>query len=190
MYQASCQPAAAAREVACILHNVVEDHKGRNMSSHHTARIFVLCAALVAGASSTACNRGEDKAAPVAQIQTQTPQAGTNAPMTVTGCLRAGEAPGTFVLTTTTGSAGEQAATYQLAGREGVDLRSQVGSQIEITGVMTSQQEIASRTPAAPAAGEKATGTSGTPTVATSTEVAIKQLQVQTVRRVADKCEG
>jgi hypothetical protein len=46
-----------------------------------------------------ACNSQKDAAAPSAQIQSNSATQAANAPESVTGCLRAGDAPDTFVLT-------------------------------------------------------------------------------------------
>ena len=56
-----------------------------------------LTALFIAAAAAGACSR-EEPAAPVAQAQTQSVQK-PNVPTLVTGCLRAGEATDTFVLT-------------------------------------------------------------------------------------------
>jgi hypothetical protein len=146
-----------------------------------------LAAALVAGTFSAACGNDE-KAVPAAEIQSQTPVQATNQPTTITGCLRAGESTGTFVLTTTQ-TAQEQTATYQLTPAQNVDLASNVGQRVEVNGVIRTQQEIAARTKSTPA-DDRATGTSGTPNVQTTTEVSIKQLDVSAVRPLGDRCDG
>lgn len=163
------------------------------MSRHPMLPAVLLASALAAAAVSAAC-RGEEETTPVSQTQTATPVQQPNQPVTVTGCLRAGEATDTFVLTasktaqeqTTTSG---QTATYQLYGSENVDMRSHVGTRVEVSGVVRTQQQIASRTPTAPA-DDKATGTSGTPTVQTTTEVAIKELDVNAVKPLGENCEG
>jgi hypothetical protein len=106
--------------------------------------------------------------------------------MTVKGCLRAGDASDTFVLTAAKTATGDQTATYQLQAMQGVSLAEHVGRQVEVSGVMVAQQEIASRSTTQPA--NKAAGTSGTPTVSTSTELDIKKLNVQEVRRIEGSC--
>lgn len=146
-----------------------------------------LAAALIAGTFSAACGN-DDKAVPAADMQTSTPVQATNQPLTVTGCLRAGEAMGTFVLTASQATQ-EQTATYQLTPAQNVDLTPSVGQRVEVQGVVRTQQEIAARTSATPA-DERATGTSGTPKVQTTTEVAIKQLDVSTVRPLGERCDG
>ena len=144
---------------------------------------FAITAVLIAGLSfgASGCNRG-DSSTPVAESQTTTPERATNQPMTVAGCLRAGEAADTYVLTTS----GTVVATYNLVGDEGVNLRDHVGKQIEVEGVLTAQQETATR--AAAPADDRATGTTGTPAVETRTAVDIRRLEVRTVRPTANDC--
>lgn len=153
----------------------------------HRRQPLALAAAIAAALviPATGCNRGEN-ATPVTDTQTATPVRTANQPMTVTGCLRAGEAADTFVLTT----GGTDVATYNLVGREGVNLADHVGHQVEVNGILTAQQETASRaeTPAENARKEQATGTSGTPTVATRTNVDIRRLEVNTVRPTGGDC--
>lgn len=145
-------------------------------------RPFALTAVLVAGLSlGYGCNR--ERATPVAESQTTSAERATNQPMTVAGCLRAGEAADTYVLTTT----GTDVATYNLVGDESVNLRDHVGKQIEVEGVLTSQQQTATR--AAAPSEERATGTSGTPAVETRTAVDIRRLEVRTVRPTENDCK-
>lgn len=142
------------------------------------------CGMLIAVAAATACNRKEP--APAAETQTATPVQTANAPTTVTGCLRTGDASDTFVLTAARSTSGEQTATYQLHPADGVKLAEHVGQQVAVTGILRAQQEVQSRSTSQPAG--KATGTAGTPTVSTSTELEIKQLNVQQVKPVGEKC--
>lgn len=145
---------------------------------------FAMVAVLIAGLSfgSLGCNRG-DGTTPVAESQTTTPERATNQPMTVAGCLRAGEAADTFVLTT----GGTDVATYNLVGDEAVNLRDHVGKEIEVEGVLTAQQQTATR--AAAPSDDRATGTSGTPEVETRTSVDIRRLEVRTVRPTPNDCQ-
>jgi hypothetical protein len=130
---------------------------------------------------------GDEPETPVAQAQTQTAQP-LNAPASVTGCLRAGDASDTFVLTASRTEDGSTPATYQLAGSGGVNLQDHIGNRVEVTGVITGQQHVATREAPRPADG-KATGTAGTPTVQTATELAVRRIEVASVRRVEGKCE-
>lgn len=139
-----------------------------------------------------ACGGDDDAAVPVAQSQTETPVQTANVPVTVSGCLRAGEAANTFVLTASqapdTPTAPVQSATYHLFAVDDLDLRSQVGRRVEISGRLRAQQAIASRTPTRPA-DERAAGTSGTPTVSTTTELAIKEVDVNAIKPLGESCE-
>ena len=164
------------------------------MSRHPMLSATLLASALAATFVSAACRGEEETVPPVAQSQTATPVQETNKPVTVTGCLRAGEATGTFVLTASKTAEGQtttagQTATYQLHGAENVDMRSHVGKLVEVSGIVRSQQAIASRSPTTPA-DQRATGTSGTPTVQTSTEVALSELDVKAVKPLGENCEG
>ena len=140
----------------------------------------------IAAAAAGACNR-EEPQAPPAQVQTQSVQK-PNVPTLVTGCLRAGEATNTFVLTTAQSVDGSTPATYQLNGSAGVNLADHVGKRIEVSGVMREQAQIATNEPKQ-AAEEKAKGTSGTPSVQTTTQVAIRQLDVTAVKQAGGDCE-
>jgi hypothetical protein len=155
------------------------------MHPHYIVRSVVFCFFLALGLAGTGCNRGP-KATVVAESQAQTAQP-ANQPMTVSGCLKAGEADGTFVLTAarTTGSSGET-ATYHLVGPQANNLQEHVGRQVEVIGTMQAQQEIASNAPAQPA-NERATGTSGT--VQTRTDIDIRRLAVTSLKPIAEKCE-
>jgi hypothetical protein len=90
------------------------------------------------------------------------------------------------VLTAGRTSTGEQTATYQLHPTDGVILAEHVGKQVEVSGVLRAQQEVKTRSSTEPA--DKATGTAGTPTVSTTTELEVKQLNVQKVRPVEGNC--
>jgi hypothetical protein len=128
-----------------------------------------LAAALLAAACTAGACSSEPETPPV-QSQTQSTQQ-LNTPATLTGCLRAGEAANTFVLTASaTTNDGSVPATYELDGAEGTNLGDHVGKRIE-------------------PADEKATGTAGTPTVQTGTQLALRRVQVQQVRPVAGSCE-
>lgn len=142
-------------------------------------------AAVFAAGLAAAC--GGEPDAPVAQSQTQSSQQ-LNAPASVTGCLRAGETSSTFVLTASATSDGTTPATYQLDGGAGVNLSEHVGRRVEVTGIIAEQQHVATREAPQPA-DEKATGTSGTPTVQTATQLALRTLQVKQVRPLEGSCQ-
>lgn len=150
----------------------------------------LLASALVASMFSAACSGEPENTTPVAETQTATTAQPANQPLTVNGCLRAGEATDTFVLTSSQAAEPQgQTTTYELHGALNVDMRSHVGRRVEVSGIVRAQQQIASRTSPAPAQ-ERATGTSGTPTVQTTTEVAIKQLDVSSLKPLGETCEG
>ncbi|HJR59816.1 MAG TPA: hypothetical protein VJ813_10470 [Vicinamibacterales bacterium] len=126
---------------------------------------------------------------PAAQTQTQA-SSPANQPATVIGCLRAGDAEGTYVVTTAQTVDGAPAATYELAGDAGVNLQDHVGRRVEVTGVIDQQSQVATRQSAQPA--DNATGTAGkpgTPTVQTGTQLSIKRLEVKAVKRTGGDCE-
>lgn len=141
------------------------------------AAAFVIAVGLV----TSGCTRKNDTA-PVVESGSQTSAQGGRQPATVIGCLRAGEAADTFVLT----SAGEQAVTYQLAGGEGETLRDHVGHQVEVTGTVTAEQRTATR---ATSSSDKAVGTGGTPTVQTQTQVNVRRLEVSSVKPTGSECK-
>ena len=145
-----------------------------------------ITALFIAAAAAGACGRDEPQVPP-AQVQTQSVQK-PNVPTLVTGCLRAGEATDTFVLTTAQSVDGSTPATYQLHGSAGVNLADHVGKRIEVNGVLREQAQIATREPSQ-AAEDKAKGTSGTPAVQTTTQVAIRQLDVTAVKQAGGDCE-
>lgn len=151
-------------------------------TSSRSLAAAILAAACAAGA----CSREPET--PPAQSQTQSTQQ-LNTPATLTGCLRAGEAANTFVLTASpTTTAASVPATYQLDGADSANLAEHVGKRVEVSGVIAEQQHVTTTEPAAPA-DQKATGTSGTPTVQTGTQLALRRVEVQQVRPVAGSCE-
>jgi hypothetical protein len=145
--------------------------------------------AVACGASTAACRRSNNETPPVAQIQSQTPPQAVNQPVTLTGCLRAGEASDTFVLTASQTKDGETPATYLLVSKDsGVNFRENVGERVEITGVVTTQQQVSTMTPPAPPA-NKPTGTAGTPTVETQAKLEMRRLEVNSVNRLGAHCD-
>ena len=146
----------------------------------HPFALSLICAGTLVCAGG--CSR--DKTDNV-EVQSKTPVQAVNQPVTVSGCLRAGVADNTFVLTAQATNA-SQPATYQLIAGQDLNLREHIGHQVEVNGVVTAQQQAESVS--APVA-EKPTGTSGTPTVQTSTEVDMKRLDVSAVKPLSDHCE-
>jgi hypothetical protein len=152
-----------------------------------TTSRFVLSGFLVVCASVAAC--GGDPEAPPAASETQTSRQ-PNVPTTVTGCLRAGEAGDTFVLTTSRTEDGTTPSTYHLTGAADIDLQDHVGKRIEVTGVVEAQSQIATRESAQPA--DKATGTAGsagTPSVQTTTGLSVQRLNVTAIKPAQGECE-
>jgi hypothetical protein len=109
-------------------------------------------------------------------------------PATVTGCLKAGEAANTYVLTASRTVDGTPPATYHLTGTSDLNLQEHVGSRVEATGVVESQSDIATRSTAQPA--DNAQATSGTtPSVQTGTELSIRRMDVTSLRTLDGECE-
>jgi hypothetical protein len=135
----------------------------------------------------TACSRAKNQAPSESQVtgDARTP----NVPITVVGCLRAGDLADTYVLTKDAAAAGAQeTANYQLVGADGVDLGKHIGERVQVNGVLASQQEVGtSSTPAA--AKNKPTGTAGQPTVQTETQIDVRTLQVKSINPQGGKCD-
>ena len=143
----------------------------------------------IAAALSFGCNRAEEQQPPAAQTQTQTPVQSMNVPESVTGCLRAGDAAGTFVLTTTRAEEGTTPTTYQLTATTGVNLQDHVGHRVAVDGMVTQQQTSTTTSARAPATDE-ARGTSGaTPQVQTSATLQLRQMEVRNIARASGDCE-
>ena len=142
----------------------------------------------IAGTLSFACG-GDEPQAPVAQSQTQTPVQTMSVPESVTGCLRAGEAGGTFVLTSSQTDDGKPPTTYQLAAGSGVNLQDHIGHRVAITGLVKEQQATTTATATTPATDDKPRGTAGTPSVQTSTTLQLRRMDVTNVARASGECE-
>jgi len=149
-------------------------------------RVAWNAAAACAIAACVACGRSGEEV-PALETQTVTPPQAQATPERVTGCLRAGESDGTFILTASAADTQMPAATYQLLGSpEG--FRDHVGHRVEVTGTVVSEQVATSQGAAMPAE-ERAKGTSGTPTVRSSAKVEMKRLQVASVTPVDGDCD-
>jgi hypothetical protein len=146
-----------------------------------TARTAVGIAVL---AAATACNR--NAAGP--ELQTSTGVQPKQEAITVNGCMREGLAENTFVLTAdNNGSTTTPTSTYQLdATGHGVALADYVGQQVEVSGMLRSDQEVDSS--GVTAVEKSAKGTSGTPTVQTKSELDVKQMTVSAVKPLGQKC--
>ena len=140
------------------------------------------------------CGRGEERAAleepATVQDRDSTAPART---MTVDGCLTA--AGDRFVLTQLdkgVNGAEAETETYRLVGME-AQLRPLVGQHVEVSGTAEAEQVVDIRESSPPAAtpGEQPRGTSGAePQVSTvqSTQVAVSDLRVSSVRARGDQC--
>ena len=104
---------------------------------------FSLAGLTLACTFAVACGR-EEPQVPAATTETQASRQ-TSTPATVTGCLRAGDAANTYVLTSGATSVGGQPTTYQLANGTNVNLEEHVGKRVEVTGTVESQSQIATR---------------------------------------------
>ena len=149
-------------------------------------RLVWNAAAACALAACVACGQSGEEV-PALETQSVTPPQAQATPERVTGCLRASEGDGTFILTASATDTRMPAATYQLLGSpEG--FRDHVGHKVEVTGTIVSEQTASSQGAALPAE-ERAKGTTGTPTVQSSTKVEMKRLQVASVTPVEGDCE-
>lgn len=151
----------------------------------HIGNALALASVILATAG---CQRDEPTPPP-AEVQSQAAQP-VNQPTTVTGCLKAGDAPATFVVTTAKTEGSREAATYELVNStSGVNLAEHIGQQVEVSGVVRQSQELASRSRVE---GNQPAGTSGgtgKPVVETRTEVEIKRLEVSALKPLGEKCE-
>jgi hypothetical protein len=140
----------------------------------------VLLAMLAGG-----CARQDEATAP-ADPTTASQEQPRNQPMTVTGCLRAGEAGDTFILTSAATEGSQEPGSYQLVGNTD-SLGDHIGNRIQVSGTLESEQELAARTRAVEP--ERPKGTSGTPTVETKTTVELRRLEVASARLLDGECE-
>jgi hypothetical protein len=136
----------------------------------------------------------------------RTPEFGiaTGEPVTVEGCLTAGEASGSFVLTPTEldplGRAVARSATgvrptfaYELVGH-GNELRSHIGQRIEATGVVEGgvldEAEVDRETTTAPGASSVDGSEAPEATVRTTQEIDIEQrrMEVRSIQAIGEPC--
>lgn len=151
-------------------------------------RSVVVCAA-VAALMVSGCRRAEE-AVPVTEFQSEHFQQ-TSRPMTVAGCLKAGEAANTFVLSVERAEGAGESATYELiASPADFNFRDHVGEQVRVSGVLEARQTATAQTVAQPAdTGNGApTGTAGTPTVQTQTQVKINVFTVESLEPLGGEC--
>jgi hypothetical protein len=145
-----------------------------------TAATVVVAAALAL--SGTACGKAENRAP---ELATKTPEQPINQPKTVTGCLRAGAAPNTFVLTAAEATGATTTATYELFPKAGVDLHAYAGQEVAVSGTLRSQQTVAT---SGEVQEKPANGVSGTPTVETRSELNVRKLDVESVTTTGNRC--
>ena len=130
---------------------------------------------------------GNSEEVPALEKQSVTPPQAQATPERVQGCLRAGEASDTFVLTASTVDTSGPAATYELVGVPD-GMRGQVGRRVEVTGTIVAAQTARTQGATLPA-GDEPKGTSGTPTVQSSTRLDLKRLQVSSVTPLNGECD-
>ena len=148
---------------------------------------YLLAATMLAATVVTGCSR-EEAQPPAAQVKAETTSQPLNTPESVTGCLRAGDAADTFVLTTSQTDDGRTPATYRVVATSGVNLADHVGHRVAISGIVRGQQTATTATTPAPAT-DKPQGTTGTPTVQTTATLQMRQMEVSTINRAAGDCE-
>jgi len=144
-----------------------------------------MLAATAGLAACVACG-GNGAEVPALEQQSVTAPQETELPRIVRGCLGAGGTDGTYVLVAGADDTGDDAATYQLEGELG-SLAEHIGRRVEVSGTVVSAQVARSRGAVMPAEDEP-TGTSGTPTVQSTTEVEVRRLQVDSVTPVDADC--
>jgi hypothetical protein len=130
---------------------------------------------------------GDGKEVAPLESQSVTPPQAQATPERVQGCLRAGESADTFVLMASATDTRMPAATYQLVGPPD-GLRDHVGRKVEVIGTVVSEQ-TAQATGASLPAEERPKGTSGAPTVQSTTKLEMKRLQVRSVTQVQGECD-
>jgi hypothetical protein len=131
-----------------------------------------------------ACTRGKTPAPEVARTTGEQPRA---EPMTVTGCLGSGAfAENVWVLMVPSTPGGAAASTIHLIGGDPETLRTNAGRQVEVSGTLQAQQEIA--TSGAQSPRHRASDAQGSPVVQTTTQLEVKRLAVGTIRPIGEKC--
>jgi hypothetical protein len=123
----------------------------------------------------------------VREVQTTQGIQRNGEPVELTGCLKRGVvADDTFVLLVSQKDGSGGTATYDLIAAPGVELRDQVGQQVEIKGRLQAEQVASSEG----AARERAAkGTSGTPTVETKTDLDVRRVDATSVKPIGAACQ-
>lgn len=161
------------------------------MSQSRMAGRALLAAVALAGATMAAgCGREAEDATPVAQGQSERAIENLARDVRVLGCLRAGEAANTFVVTASEAGPEGTTRTYALhypAANQPDDLHDHVGRQVEVQGVVRAQDAVTSATPSTAPANEPV-GTGAEPRVRTTTTLAVEHLEVNTLRPLGTAC--
>jgi len=150
------------------------------MHTQSLMRMAGICCGLAIAAAG--CNR--QSSGPELQTTTASGEARTEA-VKANGCLRAGLADSTFVLTADSDSGSSKPITYQLTSRD-VALRDYVGQQVDVSGTLRSEQRVG--TSGTAAVEKPAKGAAGTPVVQTATELDVRQMNVNTVTPTGQQC--
>lgn len=80
-----------------------------------------------------------------------------------------------------------ETATFQLIGAKDVNLDEHVGEQVEVSGIVRTEQQIVSGGGAVELQSTK--GTTGTAVVETKTELDVKRLEVSSVKPTGHRCD-
>src|SRR5262245_21158125 len=128
------------------------------------------------------CSKSQDRAP---ELQTQAPVQSINRPKTVSGCLRAGVGENTFVLHTSKTDGSTSSATYDLKPGPGVDLHSHTGQDVVVSGVLETEQTVAT---SGESQQKPAKDGVGTPTVDTRTELDIRTFDVASIKSTGSRC--
>ena len=164
------------------------------MDQKRPVRRLIVCGMLSAAVAVAGCTRAEDDAPPP-EVQSEALQP-TDRPVTVSGCLQAGDAENTFVLTAARADGVGETATYHLIGATDRNLGDHIGQRVRVSGTLQVRQTAAAQTMAVPADRpadskedeERPAATTGTPTVQTRTDVMINELAVDSMTPLVEEC--
>jgi hypothetical protein len=134
-----------------------------------------------------ACPLGacRDRESAMPERQTTTGMQPRMHPTAVEGCLRAGVANNTFVLTASRAEGAGDAGTYELTGPESLNMRAHLGQQVQVEGTVRAAEEVASTSGTAR---RSAPGVPETPVVETLTKVEVRRLAVSAIRPLRKPC--
>jgi hypothetical protein len=128
-----------------------------------------------------ACNRKPQ----VPDEQTTTGEQPRAQAITAIGCLKAGLAENTFVLNTAKSEGSFETTTYQLIAPARLSLGDHVNHQVEVGGTVRAEERIASK---GTVQDNPAKGTTGTPTIETTTQLDVKKLDVTSIKPISAEC--